>query len=80
MESVKDNIKVSVVVPVYNTEKYLKECLESILNQTLEELELICVDDGSDDNSVSIIREYMKKDSRVSLIEQQHQFAGEARN
>jgi len=48
-------MKVSVIIPVYNAEKYLEQCLESLLNQTLKEIEIICVDDGSEDRSVEII-------------------------
>ena len=54
-------IKVSVIIPVFNVEKYLEECLESILAQTLKEIEIICVNDGSVDNSLSILKEYEKK-------------------
>ena len=79
MES-ESKIKVSVVVPVYNAEKYLRECLDSILNQTLKELEIYCVDDGSNDNSVGIIKEYQEKDSRVHFLEQSHKGGGAARN
>ena len=56
---------VSVIVPVYNTEKYLKKCIDSILNQTYKEIELILVDDGSTDNSLEILREYERQDTRV---------------
>lgn len=58
-------VKVSVIVPVYNTAPYLKRCLDSILNQTLKEIEVICIDDGSTDNSLLIIKEYAKRDKRV---------------
>ena len=73
-------IKVSIIVPVYNVEKYLRECLDSILNQTMKEIELICVDDGSTDSSMEILREYEKKDSRVIVLTQQNRGAGAARN
>ena len=63
-----DNPKVSVIIPVYNTEKYLQECLDSVVNQTLKDIEIICVDDGSTDGSVSIISEYAARDSRVKPI------------
>ena len=73
-------IKVSVVLPVYNSERYIHQCLNSILNQTLKEIEIICVDDGSTDNSVNLINDICKKDSRVSLIMQKNSYAGVARN
>ena len=59
--------KVSVVVPVYNVEKYLRQCLDSLVNQTLKEIEIICVDDGSVDSSKEIIRDYILKSQRVKL-------------
>lgn len=60
--------KVSVVLPIYNVEKYLRKCLESVINQTLKDIEIICVNDCSSDNCESIIKEYISKDSRVKLI------------
>ena len=69
-------VKVSVILPVYNVEKYLKECLDSILNQTLQEIEVICVDDGSTDRSLEILREYEKKDKRVIVLTQENKGAG----
>ena len=54
-----DNPKVSVIIPVYNAEKYLRERLDSVVNQTLKDIEIICVDDGSTDGSEAIVREYM---------------------
>jgi Glycosyl transferase family 2. len=59
---------VSVIVPVYNTEKYLKECLDSVVNQTLKNIEIICVDDGSTDNSANILDQYAANDNRVRVI------------
>ena len=73
-------VKVSVIIPVYNVEKYLRECIDSILNQTLHELELICVDDGSTDGSLEILQAYEKKDNRVTVLTQHNQGAGAARN
>ncbi len=73
-------IKVSVIIPVYNAENYLKQCLESIINQTLREIEIICVDDGSTDGSLEILRFYQDKDSRVQVYTQSNQYAGVARN
>lgn len=60
--------KVSIVIPIFNVEKYLRECLDSVVNQTLKDIEIICVDDGSTDSSPDIIREYMDKDPRVKVI------------
>lgn len=72
--------KVSVIMPVYNSEKFLKECIESVLNQTLKDIEVICVNDGSTDNSLQILEEFQKKDSRLIIINQKKQYAGRARN
>lgn len=72
--------KVSVIIPVYNSEPYLKQCLDSVLNQSMKELEVICVDDGSTDASTRILREYEAVDSRVRVIWQVNQGAGAARN
>lgn len=57
-----------MVVPLYNKEKYIMNCVKSILNQTLKELEVIIIDDGSTDNSVKIIKELQKKDDRIKLF------------
>lgn len=72
--------KVSVIIPVYNVEKYLPECLDSVISQTLKEIEIICVDDGSTDNSVNILKEYAKKDKRITVLRQTNLHAGVARN
>ena len=72
--------KLSIIVPVYNVEAYLGKCLDSILEQTLEEIEIICVNDGSTDTSGEILRKYAEKDSRILLIEQENQGLGAARN
>ena len=74
------NKKVSVIIPVYNAEKYLEQCLDSVISQTLKEIEIICVDDGSTDRSVDILRQYKMKDPRVIVIEQKNAGAGSARN
>ena len=71
---------VSVIIPVYNSENYLRECLDSVVNQTLKDIEIICVDDGSTDHSLGILREYAKKDPRVSILHQENRYAGVARN
>lgn len=57
--------KVSIIVPIYNMELYLKECLDSILSQTLKEIEVVCIDDGSTDRSWEILAEYAKADARI---------------
>ena len=75
-----ESVVLSVVIPVYNAEKTLRETMDSVLGQSLREIELICVDDGSTDGSVGIVQEYMAKDDRVSLIRQQNLYAGAARN
>ena len=75
-----NEIKVSVIMPVYNVEQYLRECLDTVLGQTLREIEVICVDDGSTDSSVEILEEYRSRDDRVKVYRQQNAGAGEARN
>lgn len=75
-----EKIKVSVVMPVYNAEQYLDDSLGTVVQQTLKEIEIICVDDGSTDRSVQIIQEYMERDGRISLLRQKNQYAGVARN
>lgn len=71
---------VSIIVPIYNVEQYLKECLDSLVNQTLQDIEIICVNDGSPDNSADIVRKYMQADSRIKLIEQENRGLSGARN
>ena len=73
-------ITLSVIIPVYNAENTIRETLDSVLGQSLQEIEVICVDDGSRDSSVEVIREYAARDPRVSLITQQNRYAGVARN
>lgn len=72
--------KVSIIVPVYNTEDYLKKCLDSLINQTLKDIEIICVNDGSTDNSGKILREYEKQYSNVKVLVQKNLKQGAARN
>lgn len=74
------SIKVSVITPVYNCEKYIRECIESLINQTLKECEFIFVNDGSSDKSKEIIEEYAKKDNRIKLINQKNSGVSVARN
>ena len=72
--------KISIVVPIYNTDQYLHRCIDSILNQTFKDFEVILVDDGSTDNSGKICDEYEIKDSRVRVIHQENQGVAEAQN
>lgn len=66
-------VKISIIIPVYNVEKYLRQCLDSLIGQTLKDIEIICVNDGSKDNSLEILREYKNKDSRIVIIDQINQ-------
>ena len=72
--------KVSVIVPVYNVEKYIRKCLDSIVSQTLNDLEIILVNDGSTDTSPAICEEYKRKDERIKMITQKNQGLSAARN
>ena len=72
--------KVSVIIPVYNVEKYLGECLDSVLRQTLKDIEIICVNDGSTDGSAVILAEYAQKDPRIRIITQPNAGLSAARN
>ena len=73
-------VKVSVIVPVYNVEKYLRKCIDSIVNQTLEDIEIICINDGSTDSSLDILQSYAKNDTRIKVISQENNGLGFARN
>ena len=72
--------KVSIVVPIYNVEKYLRKCLESIENQTLEDIEVICVNDGSKDRSKEIVNEFVNRDPRFILIDKPNTGYGNSMN
>jgi glycosyltransferase involved in cell wall biosynthesis len=72
--------EISIIVPVYDVEKYLKKCVDSILNQTFKDFELILVDDGSPDNSGAICDQYAEKDSRVRVIHKENGGLSDARN
>lgn len=72
--------KVSIVVPTYNVEDYLCECMDSLINQTLEDLEIICVDDGSTDRSPEILRQYADKDKRIRIISKKNSGYGNTMN
>jgi len=71
---------ISIIIPVYNSSKYLRQCLDSIISQTITDIEIICVDDGSTDNSLDILNEYKQKDSRIIILQQKNKGGGAARN
>lgn len=72
--------EISVIIPVYNVEKYLKRCLDSVVNQTFKDIEIICINDGSTDSSLSILEEFALIDKRIKIINQTNQKIGAARN
>lgn len=74
----KEQVKISIIVPVYNTEKYLNKCIDSLINQTMNEIEIIIINDGSKDNSEQIIKEY--KDKRIKYFKNNNQGIGKTRN
>ena len=80
VNSEKNNIKLSIIIPVYNTENYLEQCLDSIINQSLKEIEIICIDDESKDNSLIILRKYQTKDKRIKVISKKNEGVGPTRN
>lgn len=71
---------ISIILPVYNVEKYLSKCIDTIINQTYKDLEIICINDGSTDGSLKILEEYAEEDSRIIVINQENQGQGIARN
>ena len=75
-----DEVNVSIIVPLYNCEKTIERCLDSLINQTMREIEIVVVNDGSTDNGVKLVEEYQKKDDRIILISQANQGLGAARN
>ena len=80
-KSIVENIpKVSVIIPVYNPGQLLSNCLDSVVNQSLKEIEIICVDDGSTDGSLDVLKDYAKKDGRFKIFHQKNKGAGTARN
>lgn len=74
------SIKVSIIIPVYNVAKWLSECMDSVCAQTLKEIEIICVNDGSTDNSLDILENYVRKDKRIRIVSQKNQGLSMARN
>jgi glycosyltransferase involved in cell wall biosynthesis len=71
---------VSIIISIFNSEKYLISCLNSIIYQSLKNIEIICINDGSKDESLNILKEYQKKDQRIIIISQNNEGAGIARN
>ena len=72
--------KVSILVPVYNVENYLKDCLDSLICQTLNDIEIICINDGSTDSSLKIIQEYSQKDERIKIVDKPNSGYGDSMN
>lgn len=73
-------VKVSIIVPVYNVEEFLEECLDSLITQSLKDIEIICINDGSTDNSLKIMEEFQQKDKRIKIITQKNAGLSAARN
>ena len=71
---------VTIILPTYNVEPYLRQCMDSIVNQTIRDIQIICVNDGSTDGSLAILKEYAARDSRVEIIDQENKGGGSARN
>ena len=74
------NYKISVIIPVFNAEKWLRECLDSVCGQSLREIEIVCINDGSPDNSLEILKEYASRDKRIVIIDKKNEGVGAARN
>lgn len=72
--------KITIIVPIYNVEKYLRECLDSLLNQTFKDIEILCMNDGSTDGSVQILEEYKNKDKRIRVINKKNSGYGATMN
>ena len=70
-------VKVSIVIPFYNVEDYFRECLDSVTNQTLDDLEIICINDGSTDDSLKIAEEFANHDNRIKIVSQENKGVGE---
>lgn len=73
-------IKISVIIPVYNTEKFLKRCIESVINQTLKDIEIIIINDGSTDKSLEIIKKIKKIENRIKILDEKNEGSSSARN
>ena len=72
--------EISIIVPVYNVAEYLSECLESLINQSFTNTEIICINDGSTDDSLKILEKYSKSDDRIMIISQENRGLGSSRN
>ena len=72
--------KISIIIPVFNSENLLNKCLDSVKNQSLHDIEVICIDDGSEDNSYEILKKYESEDNRFKIFRQENYGAGFARN
>ena len=70
----------SLLIPIFNVQRYLRECLDSAQTQTLKDIEIVCINDGSTDNSPAIIREYMERDRRVKMIDKANSGYGDSMN
>lgn len=73
-------VKVSVIIPVYNMEKYLRQCLDSVSGQTLEDIEILCINDGSSDSSLAVLKQYQSRDKRLTIVDQSNQGVAKSRN
>lgn len=73
-------VEISVILPVYNSEDYLKGCLDSLLNQTFKDIEILCIDDGSSDESLDILKDFEKTDSRITVVTQENMGVAKTRN
>ena len=78
--SKQEKSKVSIIIPIYNHEKYLRECLDSVINQTMNDIEIICVNDGSTDGSFAILKEYANNDNRLKIVDKKNTGLGPSRN
>ncbi len=77
---IKNNPKISIIIPIFNSEEFINECLNSLIKQTFKNFEVICINDGSNDNSLTILKEFEKKDERIHIFSQNNTGAGIARN
>ena len=71
---------ISIIIPVYNAERYIRRCIESVLSQTYKEIQVILINDGSTDNTLSILEEYSRSDSRIQLINKDNSGVSKTRN